>query len=90
MNKTRKEAFAKLCLDQRAETHVHPVDHEGRSSLARHGFGRRCHWAMCWDGWTEKVGSAGAGRNVEDLHTAGVIARSRRCCRAQPGDPSAG
>ena len=71
MNKTRKKAFANLCLGQRAETHVHPADHEGHSSLARHSFGRRCHCAMCWDGWTEKVGGASAGSNMENLNTAG-------------------
>lgn len=71
MNKTRKKAFANLCLGQRVETHVHPADHEGHSSLARHGSGRRCHCAMCWDGWTEKVGGASTGSNVENLNTAG-------------------
>ena len=86
MTKSRKKAFANLCLGQRAEMHVHPADHEGHSSLARCGFGRRCHCAMCWDGWTEKVGGASAGSNVENLNTAGRMARSCHCCRAQPGE----
>lgn len=34
--------FANLCLGQTAEAHICPVDLEGRRSLARRGFGRRC------------------------------------------------
>ena len=42
VKKTRKKAFANLCLGQTAEAHIRPVDLKGHRSLARRGFGRRC------------------------------------------------